>query len=251
MKRCAVLLLTALALTACTSKPAPTTVVTAPEATVPKQEYDYTYDMDDYQWLSQIFEEKSPEYWELRGKYTMLLEGLCTPVVLEMEGQDVLSVSAYGHTEVVNCPSVEGSVSVDICDTATTVVVNEDLDYSGRSWIFTPEACFGLVPDGGISTQVRVYEDGSLRYTRYWGEYATTFNQDEFAPLYLCTSRDHFLYETGQVEITDGLLSMSREETIVVSDAYDLDALFLEAQSLGYFAEYDNVDELLQANGSK
>ena len=74
-----------LALTACAA---------APEADAA----DLVYDMNDYDFFWQVLEEKSPEEWESMGAYTVLLEGLDTPVTVHMDGTDVLSVDAFGQT---------------------------------------------------------------------------------------------------------------------------------------------------------
>ena len=55
-----------LALAACAS---------APETTVPQDAYDLAYDMADYGWFADIFEEKASEEWDAMGAYTILLEG--------------------------------------------------------------------------------------------------------------------------------------------------------------------------------
>lgn len=252
MKRCAVLLLL-LALTACTPKPTTTQTLatTAPTKVETQEHYDFVYDMSDRQWLADFFEEKSDVEWSTKGKYTMLLEGLHTPVVLQMDGEDVISVSAYGHTKEVVIYTFEGAANMNIRTTEDMVVVNDSRDYDGRTWIFTAKKCLELVPDGSISTEVYLDDNGELYFIRSWGEYCTTFNHDDYAPLYLCTSRDHFLYDKGCAEIVDGELVLTTHKTRVVSDIYDLDALFAEAKAQGLFAEYDNVDALLDANKNK
>ena len=78
-----------LALAACAS---------APETTVPQDAYDLAYDMADYDWFADIFEEKASEEWDAMGAYTILLNGLSTPVLVDMNGRDVLAVRAYDQT---------------------------------------------------------------------------------------------------------------------------------------------------------
>ena len=55
-------------------------------------------DMADYDCFADIFEEKPVEEWNTMGAYTMLLKGLHTPVLVNMNGMDALSVSAHGQT---------------------------------------------------------------------------------------------------------------------------------------------------------
>ena len=114
--------------------------------------------------------------------------------------------------------------------------------------ILMEDNLFEFLRDGSISTQVFVKADGTLAYGRYWGEYTTTFNQMDYAPLEVCASRDEFLYETGSAEIRDGEVILTVEKTVVVSDEYDLDALFAQAQADGYYEEYETADEVLAAN---
>lgn len=231
-----------LGLTACGKKPE------ASNPETPENLYDFVFDMNAYDRFSDIFLDKTPDEWDGMGCYTILLEGLCTPVTVQMDGRKVLSVCAYGYTEAVNIDVYQDESAADIRSTQNAVLVNEDLDYRGSTWILTADGCHGFQPEGDISTQIRVREDGTMRYRRYWGEYETTFHQDEYAPLYQCTGRDHFLYETGAAEIVDGIMTLTKEKTVVVSDEYDLDAMFAQAQAEGLFAEYDSVDDCLTAN---
>ena len=159
-----------------------------------------------------------------------------------------MTVSAYGHSKEVVIYTFEGAANMNIRAKEGMIVINDDSDYFCRSWVFTPEACIELVPNGSISTSVRLQDDGTLSFTRFWGPYRTTFNQEDFAPLYHCTSREHFLYEKGVAKIVDGKLILTTQKTVMVSDEYDLDAMFAEAKEQGLFAEYDNVDALLEAN---
>ena len=62
------------------------------------------------------------------------------------------------------------------------------------------------------------------------------------------TSRDELLYETGRAEIVDDELVLTPERTVVLSDQFDLDALFAEAKAAGKYEEYETLDDLLAAN---
>ena len=130
------------------------------------------------------------------------------------------------------------------------MVVNISWDYAGETILLTQGKSHTFQRDGDISTQIFVGEDGVLAYGRYWGEYVTSFNQWETAPLELSTSREQFLYETGRAELVNGEVVLTPEKTVTLADAYDLDALFAEAQANGFFEEYENVDALLAANQS-
>ena len=211
-----------------------------------KEPVELVFDMNDYKSFGYIFDEKTDEEWNSMGRYTIRLEGLSTPVTLEMDGQLVLSVSAYDQTKIVNIGPYQTYIPASFSCTDNAIIVNESLDYCGSTWILTAGGCYEFHPEGSFSTQVYVSKDGTMQYIRYWGEYVTTFNQT--SPLMVCTSRDQFLYETGRAEIVDGEVVLTVEETVVLLDLYDPDAMFAEAKAYGMFTEYETVDELFKAN---
>ncbi len=223
-----------------------------PETQVPTDAYDLAYDMADYAHFADIFDTKSSEEWASMGAYTILLRGLHTPVLVDMNGMDVLAVLAYDQNADLGTAGAvfQDGCPVSIQSTKNAVVVNISREYDGETVILTEGQCRKFQPEGGISTQIFVQENGKLTYHRYWGEYVTSFEQWETAPLELCTSRDHFLYETGRAEILDGEVVLTAEDTVTVSDKYDLDAMFAEARAFGMFAEYETVDDLLAANAA-
>lgn len=233
-----------LAVSACASKPEPS---------IPADAYDLAYDMGSYDYFSEIFDGKDMEEWERMGRYTILLKGLHAPVLVAMDGMDVLSVCAYGQTvELGEAGGVfQDSTPVEIRSTEGAVVVNLSWDYDGETILLTADQCYRFQPEDSISTQIFVREDGTLSYRRYWGEYATSFEQWDTAPLDLCTSRDHFLYETGRAEIGNGEVILTPERTVTVSDEYDLDAMFAEAKDFGMYEEYETADALLAANQAR
>ena len=212
--------------------------------------YDLSYDMAHYGFFAEIFEEKSPDEWAAKGQYTILLHGLHTPVFVDMDGMDVLSVRAYGQTVDLGADGClfQDMTPVNISTTVDAVVINLSWDYDGKTIILTKDQCHTFQPQGGISTQIFVETDGSLRYYRYWGEYMTSFNQWDYAPLDLCTDRDQFLYERGKAALVGTELVLTPAQTVTVSDEYDLDALFAEAKAAGQYEEYETLDECLAAN---
>ena len=232
-----------LGLTACAS---------APETGVPDDAYDLAYDMTDYDHFADIFHAKSYDEWASMGAYTILLRGLHTPVLVDMDGMDVLAVLAYDQNAELGAAGAvfQDDCPVGIRSTENAVVVNISRDYDGQTVILTQGRCYKFQPEDNISTQVFVQEDGSLTYHRYWGEYVTSFEQWDTAPLDLCTSREQFLYETGHAEIRDGEVVLTAEETVCVSDLYDLDAMFAEAKAQGLYPEYETVEDLLAANAA-
>ncbi len=250
MKKLALLtcLVCLLSMTACSGEAVQNTTSST---TQPAIQYDLAYDMGQYDHFGHIFGEKSPQQWEEMGQYTLLLKGFETPVTVRMEGMAVLSVSAYGQTAHTDIATFQEETPANIQGVAGAIVVNESLDYEGSTWILTPEGVHEFHPVGDISTQIFVEIGDTLYYRTYWGEYDTSFNQWDTAPLDLCTSRDHFLYECGTATIESGQVIFHAEETVTVSDICDLDDLFAAAKADGLYEEFDSVDQLLAFNAQK
>ena len=232
-----------LALTACAA---------APEADAA----DFVYDMNDYDFFWQVLEEKSPEEWESMGAYTVLLEGLDTPVTVHMDGTDVLSVDAFGQTAELGESGLANeyhdgySPVYDIRSTKDAVVIRvSGGEFSEDSILITRDGCHTFRPENGYYTSIFPGEDGTLDYSRTW-ERMNDFEQMGFEALATCTGRDEPIGETGTVEIVGGEVVLTPEVTVTVSDGYDLDALFAEGKDAGAFEAYETLDDLLAANGS-
>lgn len=220
------------------------------ETQTPEVNYDLSCDMTQLDFFGDLFDEGSPEEWDAMGQYTILLEGLDTPVLVDMNGRNVLAVHAYGQTAELGADGelFQDCTPVDIESIDGAVLVDISWDYNGKTYLLTEGKCYAFAPEEDISTQLFAREDGSLAYRRYWGEYVTSFDQWDTAPLDLCTARDQFLYETGSAEIADGEVILTAEKTVTVSDEYDLDAMFAEAKTQGLYEEYETADALLAAN---
>ena len=236
--------------TACGSAPQST----EPEAAVPVETYDLVYDMTNYGFFSEIFEEKSLDEWTAMGRYTMLLKGLHTSVVVSMDGTDVLSIRAYDQTVELGESGLADeyhdglSPVYYIRSTQKAVVIRvSGGEFSEDSIVITKERCHTFQPENGYFTSIFVGDDGALKYRRTWHTLAD-FEQSGFYALESCTGRDEPLYEMGRVEIEGNDLVLTAEETVVLSEQYDLDALFAEGKTAGAFAQYDSLDALLAAN---
>jgi hypothetical protein len=223
-------------------------------AAVPGDSYDFTWDMTDYDFFSQIFEEKSLEEWESLGRYTMLLKGLHTPVVVHMDGTDVLSIDAFDQTVELGESGLANeyhdgfSPVYYIRSTQKAVVIRvSGGEYSEDSIVITKDRCHTFQPENGYFTSIFVGDDGALAYRRTW-DTLNDFEQMGYEALTSCTGRDEPLYETGRVEIGGDDLVLTAEETVVLSERYDLDALFAEGKAAGAFEAYDSLDALLAAN---
>ena len=232
-----------LALTACAA---------APEADAA----DLVYDMNDCDSFAQVFQQKSLEEWESMGRYTMLLKGIPTPVVVHMDGTDVLSVDAFGQSAELGESGLANeyhdgySPVYDIRSTKDAVVIRvSGGEFSEDSIVITRDGCHTFEPENGYYTSIFPGEDGTLDYSRTWYTLAD-FEQSGFYALESCTGRDDPIGETGTVEIVGGEVVLTPKVIVTVSDGYDLDALFAEGKDAGVFEAYETLDDLLAANGS-
>ena len=239
--------------------PALAACASAPEAAVPTSpayDYDLAYDMADYDCFADIFQEKPVEEWDTMGAYTMLLNGLNTPVLVNMNGTDALSVSAHGQTVELGDAGLASDYHdgfspvwyIDSTEDAVVIRVSGG-ETSEDSIVITKDRCHTFQPENGYFTSIFVGDDGALAYRRTWNR-LSDFEQMGFEALATCAGRDEPLYETGRVEIAGDDLALTPEKTVVLSEMYDLDALFAEGKEAGAFAEYDSLDSLLAANGN-
>lgn len=270
MKRILLLSLTfmlILGLFACAAVPeetaptqAPTTTPTnptVPDVTEPKEDIELVYDMSNYQWFSDILEEKTVEEWNALGRYTLRLEGLHTPVVLNMDGTSVLSISAFDQTVDLGTDGMaddyhDGYSPVQsIRSTQDAVVIHVSFGEMGDgSILMTNGHSFKYPEENNGSIFLRAEDDGTLGYRQTWVD-TGDIEEEGFYALERLTARDHVLYQTGRAEIVEGELVLKAEETVVFSDLFDPDAMFAEAKAAGMFTEYETVDELFEANKAK
>lgn len=226
-----------------------------PAVSTPEEIYDLVYDMQSYDFFSEIFDEKSLDEWNSMGRYTMLLQGLHTPVVVDMDGTDVLAISAYDQTVELGTEGLatdyDGGLSpvYYIGSTQDAVVIRisggEVLD---SSILMTEERIFQQ--EYGVNTNFYIRDDGTLEYHQTWND-PIVFEQMDYYALECYTSRDELLYETGHAEIVDGDLVLTAEKTVVLADEFDLDALFAEAKEAGKYEQYDSLDALFAANQAR
>lgn len=226
----------------------------ATDSSVPAESYDLVYDMTNYEFFSQIFDERSIDEWTSMGRYTMLLNGLHTPVVVNMDGTDVLSIGAYDQTVELGTAGLADeyhdglSPVYYIGSTQDAVVIRVSGGESADdSILITEDRYYTFQQETEYDTNFYVRDGGKLEYCRTWTD-PVVFEQEGYYALEHCTSRDELLYETGRAEFVDDELVLTAEETVVVSDVFDLDALFAEAKAAGVFEEYDSVDALLAVN---
>ena len=228
--------------------------VTEPDVTDPDVIEDLVYDMSNYEWFSDILEEKDIEHWNAMGRYTLHLGGLHTPVVVNMDGTSVLSISAFDQAVELGAAGMasdyfDGYSPVDyIRSTEDAVVIRIN---GGEMWddfiLITKEDYFRYPNEHDGHIALWVDEDGTLGYRQ---TYLFMDDIEEMGShvLYQLTSRDQVLHNEGHAEIINGEVVFTAEKTVVFSDHFDADAMFSESKAEGVFAEYETVDELFEAN---
>ena len=226
---------------------------TVPDVTDPDENEDLVYDMANYQWFTDIFEEKTVEEWNALGQYTLHLGGLHTPVVVNMNGLDVLSVTAFDQTVDLGTDGMandyhDGYSGVQsIRSTYDAVVIHVSFGEMGDgSILITKNQIFKYPKEFDSSIFLWVKDDGTLGYRQTWIDPKIWI--EGWDMLYHPTSRDMVMYQEGTAEIVYGELALTSEKTVLLSDYFDLDAMFAEAKAEGWFEEYETLDELFEDN---
>ena len=229
---------------------------TVPDVTDPDENEDLVYDMADYQWLYQIFEKKTVEEWNALGRYTIHLGGLHTPVVLDMDGTSVLSISAFDQTVDLGTDGMANdyhdgySPVQSIRSTYDAVVIHVSFGEMGDGSILITKNQIFKYPKGfDSSIFLWVKDDGTLGYRQTWID--PKIEIEGWSMLYYPTSRDMVMYQEGTAEIVEGELALTSEKTVLLSDYFDLDTMFAEAKAEGWFEEYETLDELFEANKAR
>ena len=230
---------------------------TVPDVTDPDENEDLVYDIANHQWISQIPEQETVEEWNALGQYTLRLEGLHTPVILNMDGTSVLSVTAFDQTIDLGGAGMasdyfDGYSPVNyIRSTEDAVVIRIN---GGEMWddfiLITKEDYFRYPNEHDGHIALWVNEDGTLGYRQTY-LFMDDIEEMGCHVLYQLTSRDQVLHNEGHAEIINGEVVLTVEETVVLLDLYDPDAMFAEAKAYGMFTEYETVDELFEANKAR
>lgn len=227
--------------------------VTDPDVTDPDVIEDLVYDMSNYEWFSDIFEEKDIEHWSAMGHYTLHLGGLHTPVVVNMDGTSVLSISAFDQTVDLGTDGMaddyhDGYSPVQsIRSTYDAVVIHVSFGEMGDgSILITKNQIFKYPKGTDSSIFLWVKDDGTLGYRQTWID--PKIEIEGWHMLYYPTSRDMVMYQDGTAEIVGGELALTVEKTVLLSDYFNLDTMFAEAKAEGWFEEYETLDELFEAN---
>ena len=227
----------------------PTTTTAEPTTQVPEDSLEH-YD------LSQIDLVGIGELLAQREEYTVSrirLDGLCTPVVLELRGTNLVSISAYGITAFVDPASAEyagiyGNVSPTIYEHQGLIFLNVWKDNIGYSCVMCPDGTYlETFPDKEYSVMIYVNSEGQMVQSQFARKFMG-IEQWETGPIDMAFARDDFYYSIDKASWTEEAYSVTSGESYTISDCFDLDEIFVNAKLNGLYPEFDTLDELLTYN---
>lgn len=187
---------------------------------------------------------------ELGTPYRITLKGLCTPVVLELDGIDLVSISAFEQTvpvspEAEGYASIYGNLSPCIYDHDGIIYLNIWQGDIGYTCVLFPDGTYlEQYPDEELSLMTYVDEQGQPVQSQFAVKF-NTIEQWDGAILENAASRDDFYYCIDAVEWTEEGSTVTAGEYYTISDQFDLDEIFTRLKGEGYFEEFDTLDELL------
>lgn len=236
-----------LALNGCGSDPQEVTKLTTEPvsstteaATMPEVDQEVAAeDLSDFldQWL---------ENYESREPNARIgVTGLCTPVVLELEGDSVKQLSAWDRTLDVNAGVFEGYIEFSITGTQEVLAINGE----GESWLMTEAETFSFPCEDSVTTTMRVNEEGQLVYIRM-AEATNWLDQWVTMPLNSTTDRGNLYSEVGTVTFENGQPVLTMTSRTLMGDVYDFDALFVTVKAMGWadYEDCETVDDLFRRN---
>lgn len=243
-----------LSLTACrrqeTNNPTEPETTTAPTSATQEPE---RFDLNeiDLEGIGILMSERQQDsYSQIR------LDGLCTPVFLELQGTDLLSISAYGITASVDTAAAEyssifGNLWPVIYEQDGLIFLNIWHDDIGYTCILFPDGSY-METYPGEEYSLMIYADEEGQMVQY--QFALKFrgiNQWETGPIDTATSRDDFYYSIADASWSDGEYSVTAGECYTISDWYELDDIFHNAKAEGLYPDFDTLDDLLAYNASE
>lgn len=181
------------------------------------------------------------------------LDGLCTPVVLELEGTQLRSITAYGITAQVDPAAEEfaaiyGNLSPAIYDHNGLVFLNIWHGDIGYSCVMCPDGTYmETFPDEEYSVMIYVNSDDRMVQSQFARKFAG-IDQWETGPIEMATGRDDFYYSIDAATWTQGKYSVTAMESYTISDCFELDEIFYNAKADGLYPAFDTLDELLASN---
>lgn len=234
------------------NEPEITTAPTTTTVTEPAEEMEH-YDLTkiDLDGIGELFSKKETE-----ALSKIQLDGLCTPVVLELEGTNLVSISAYGST-VFPDPDCEytgiyGNLYPDLYDHEGMIFLNVWHDDTGYSCVIFPDGTYKeAYPDGEYSTMIYLDEENRMCQSKFALKFVG-LEQWDTAPIDMAVSREDFYYSIDDASWTkeEGYTTTARE-SYTISDWFKLDEIFDTAKNQGLYPEFETVDELLAYNAQR
>lgn len=184
------------------------------------------------------------------------LDGLCTPVELELQGTELVSVTAYGFTATVSPAaeeynSIYGNLWPVIYDYGELIVLNIWHDDIGYTCVMFPDQSYiENYPDEEFSVMVYKEEGGGL--VQY--QFAMKFRgieQWDTGPIDQATGHDDFYYSIDDAQWDGEVFHVISRDSYTISDCYALDEIFDTAKENGLYPEFDTLDELLAYNATE
>ncbi len=181
------------------------------------------------------------------------IEGLITPVTFYLDGNVLVGWGVYGYyfdvdQQALPYTQLSGNVTTDLYQYEESLVLNIWHYDAGYTLIMSPDGGWIHYPFEGRSLMVYRNDSGEMVCSQVATKFNGAVHQWDTAPLDLATSRDDFFYAEGTVVIDGNHVDYDLGEEVTISDVYDLDAMFANAKSRGYYPEFDTLDQLLEQN---
>lgn len=190
------------------------------------------------------------------ARYKVQLDGLCTPVVLELLGTELVSITAYDTTVLVdtgaaNYNSIYGNLSPAIYEHDGLIILNIWDGDVGYSCVICPDSTYmESFPDDEYSIMIYEDEDGRLCQSQFAMKFVG-IQQWETGPIDQAFSRDDFYYSVDDAAWSEEEYSVISRETFTISDCFDLDEIFSKAKAEGLYPDFETLDELLEYNATQ
>lgn len=240
-----------LSMTACKKPVEP--VETNPAATDPATDETEHFDLRqiDLEGIGELFAQRNQD-----DLCKITLDGLCTPVVMELDGINIVSISAYGTTvwadQDCEHTCIYGNLQPVIFDHLGMIFLNVWYYDTGYSCIIFPDGSYQeAYPDGEYSVMIYLDEEERMCQSKFALKFLG-LEQWDTAPIDMAVSRDDFYYSIEDASWTqeDGYTTTARE-SYTISDWFELDEIFNTAKKNGLYPDFETVDEVLEYNAQR
>lgn len=181
------------------------------------------------------------------------LDGLCTPVELELRGTDLVSISAYGITvfvdpDAADYASIYGNLWPVIYDHNGLVFLNIWHDEIGYSCVMFPDNSYiENYPGEEFSVMIYVTEEGRMVQYQFTRRFQG-IEQWDTGPIDMAISRDDVYYMIDDAHWSQDEYHVIAAETYTISDCFDLDEIFEAAKANGLYPEFETLEALFAYN---